>query len=420
MSQRVAMVVLTMVLATADLAGTTSEFGGPARISRDHRHFVDGRDRAVFWLGDTEWELFLRLTEREAQAVLEDRRLRGFNAIQVMLLGSGGGKKANRSGARPFVDDDVSRPNEAYFAAVDTVVRIAAAKNLALVVGVYHQAREYGTMITTRHARAWGRWLGRRYRLAPNIIWSMYPSANASYVALLRELVAGLTEGDGGSHLITVHPDPGPASSSWIHQEAWLSFNTVQTWKSTYLNYQMVAADYARTPVKPVVNGEARYETESGTTPLNIRNGAYWSCLAGGYYSFGHGGNWLHPGDWEAWIDSPATRQMQILGAFFRSIDWWNLVPDPRMIAGNAGEMTREIIAARSSKHEWGIVYLPASATVRVDLGAVSAGRSVEASWMNPATGGSRSIGTFPAARTRLFTSPMAWEDAVLVLRARP
>jgi hypothetical protein len=396
----------------ADGVTRPGAFTGPVGISTDHRSFVDGDGRPCFWLGDTLWELFTAYPVEEAETILEDRRSKGFNAIQVMLLGVGGGKKPNVSGEKPFVDDAVSTPNEAYFSRIDSIVRIAAKKNLVLVIGLYHKSPEYGKLITRENARAWGAWIGRRYRSDRNVIWSMYPEAKNSYLPLVRELAAGLAEGDGGSHRITVHPDPSPASSSWIHDEPWLSFNTLQSFKSTHLNYEMVAADYARRPVKPAVNGEARYEVEGGTTPLNIRNGAWWSCLAGGFYSFGHGGNWMKPAEWRNWIDSPASRQMKILGDFFRSLDWWTLVPDQAVISGVAGEKA----AARSSSRDWAIVYLPSGGTVTVDLASVKAPVGARVRWINPATAETLSAGTFPASGTRPFTAPEGWTDAVLLV----
>lgn len=399
-------------LALAELSCSASLPRGPIDISPDRRHFVDASGAPSFWLGDTQWELFLSFTEEEAEAVLEDRRSKGFNAVQVMLLGVGGGKKSNVRGEKPFVQDDPSRPNEAYFTVVDSIVRKAAEKGQVLVVGIWHKSPAYSTLITRENARAWGEWVGRRYREAPNVIWSMYPVANAASVPIVRELAAGLAQGDGGRHRITVHPDPSPASSSWIHEEPWLSFNTLQSWVSTHVNYRMTAADYARKPVKPVVNGEARYEEEGGTTPLMVRRGAWWSCLAGGFYSYGHGGNWMKPAEWRRWLDSPGSRQMKVMGDFFRSLDWWTLVPDPAILSGPAGEAA----AARSSDRRWAIVYLPAHAPVTISMEAVKGERS-RVSWMNPATGEIRPAGEFPASGTSLFTPPEGWPDAVLLLR---
>jgi hypothetical protein len=416
---------LLLALATAScaasaLAGPVPSAGrkagveGPVGVSSDGRFFLDAAGRPTFWLGDTQWELFLSFKEEEAEALLEDRRAKGFNAIQVMLLGVGGGKKPNASGARPFLNDALSTPNEAYFSAVDRIVRIAARKGLVLVIGIYHKSPEYARMITPENARAWASWVARRYRSFPNLIWSMYPVARDSSVPIVRELAAGLAEGDGGAHLVTVHPDPSPASSSFIHAEPWLSFNTLQTWQSNFLNSSMVASDYARSPAKPVVNGEARYEAEGGTTPLNVRNGAWWSCLAGGFYSFGHGGNWMKPAEWKSWLDSPGSRQMKVLGDFFRSLDWWTLVPDPAIVSGAAAQKA----AARSSRREWAIAYLSGGGSLAIDLAAANATGSADASWMNPASGEVRPAGTFLAAGIRTFAAPEGWADAVLLVRA--
>jgi hypothetical protein len=117
----------------------------------------------------------------------------------------------------------------------------------------------------------------------------------------------------------------------------------------------MVTADYPKTPVKPSVTGEARYEVEGGTTPLMVPLGAYWSVLAGGFYSYGHGGNCLKPANWKNWLASPGARQMKILRDFFETSNWWTLVPDLSILTGDVGED----VAARSSGRTSAVAYLP-------------------------------------------------------------
>jgi hypothetical protein len=39
-----------------------------------------------FWLGDTAWELFHRLTREEAERYLENRRAKRFTVIQAVAL----------------------------------------------------------------------------------------------------------------------------------------------------------------------------------------------------------------------------------------------------------------------------------------------------------------------------------------------
>jgi len=63
--------------------------------------------------------------------------------------------------------------------------------------------------------------------MQPNIIWTMYPRATDAYGPIVRQLAAGIQEGDRGKHLVSIHPDPSPASSSFMHAEPWLGFNSM-------------------------------------------------------------------------------------------------------------------------------------------------------------------------------------------------
>ena len=142
-------------------------------------------------------------------------------------------------------------PNELYFQNVDAVMQAARERNLIISTTLYHQ--RYRKFITLDNARAWAKWLAQRYKAMPNILWSMTPEAKPEFVPILRELAAGLRDGDGGAHLITFKPDPAPYSSSFIHGESWLDFDSMQTWKSVELIYPMVTKDYNLKPVKPVL-----------------------------------------------------------------------------------------------------------------------------------------------------------------------
>ena len=158
-------------------------------------------------------------------------------------------------------------------------MKIAQENNFNISMTLYHQ--RYRKAITLEKARAWAKWLATRYKDVPTIVWSMTPEARPEFVPILRELAAGLHEGDGGAHLITFKPDPRPYSSSFIHGEPWLDFNSMQTWKSVELIYPFITKDYNLKPVKPVLMAEGAYEhgSEYGfdVTPLWIRRQAYYS-----------------------------------------------------------------------------------------------------------------------------------------------
>ena len=55
-------------------------------VSPDKRFLVRENDEPFFWLGDTGWLLLNKLNREEATRYLEDRKAKGFNVIQVMVL----------------------------------------------------------------------------------------------------------------------------------------------------------------------------------------------------------------------------------------------------------------------------------------------------------------------------------------------
>jgi len=392
----------------------------PIRISANRRYFVDPTGNPVFWLGTTQWQLFREFTLDEARVIIEKSKATGFDFIQVMLLGVGDGTQPNLHAEKPCHDDDSGVPNEAYFQNVDAVMEIARKNDVAISMTVFHQ--RYRKLITPEKARGWAQWLAQRYRGFPNLVWSMTPEATDEFVPILRDLAAGLREGDSGAHLITFKPDPAPYTSSYIHNEDWLDFNCMQTWRSVELIYPMVTADYHLSPTKPVVMAEGAYE--SGTeysfdvTPLWVRRQAYYSYMVGASHSYGHNDSWRVLPTWKQALDAPGAAQLGILKEIFLARDeWWELVPDQTLLAeGGRIEGTVLNLAARHRDGRWGMVYLadPASVSIRLDKLANSA----DALWIDPRTGESQAAGRLANTGVASFTTPDGWEDALLVLSA--
>jgi hypothetical protein len=416
-------IVSSFLLASAlcsALPGAAPIAGGPAiQVSPNGHYFVGADGRPFFWQGDTEWELFHLYSEADAAGLLRLRHEEGFNVIQVSVKpqpnwGAKGMRAADLEEA--WSNGDPRTPNETYFRRVDAIVAAAARNNLVLAIQVYHGIDVDRGRIDVGSGRAWARWLGLRYRNAGNIVWSMAPHATGESVPMLRAVVEGLREADGGAHLITIHPDPAPYPLDFMNSEPWLAFNTLQTWSTNYsANYEDVLADYQRTPRRPVVDGEARYEGEDGTSPLETRRVGYWACLAGGFYSYGHRDSWTAPWKWREFAPSPGAWQLKILGDLFRSLDWWTLVPDSSLLidAGRRGN-----VAARSSSGSWILAYLPLAGPATLRLDALAAAKA-ECWWIDPQTGTRIRIGVFPTGQPQDFSAPPAWQDAVFLARPR-
>ncbi len=269
------------------------------RVSDNHRFLVHEDGEPFFYLGDTAWELFHRLDREDAALLLQDRAAKRFTVIQAVVLAEYEGLTVpNAYGHLPLLDNDPTRPNEAYFEHVDAIV--AQAEALGLTIGMLPTwgdkwNKKWGVgpeIFTPANALTYGRWLGARYAEAP-IIWILggdRPVESDLHREIIRAMAQGLDEGDGGAHLMSFHPNGGRTSSEWWQNEDWLDFNMLQSGHTRNRdNYTMIAADYARTPVKPCIDAEPGYEDHPSAFDLNngylddydVRKALYWSLFSG-------------------------------------------------------------------------------------------------------------------------------------------
>jgi hypothetical protein len=250
----------------------------------------------------------------------------------------------------------------------------------------------------------------------------MTPEAKPEFAPVVRALAAGLREGDGGSHLVTFKPDPAPHPTGFLHDEPWLDFSVIQTWKWVERIYPMVTEEYSLQPVKPVVMGEGAYEhgAEYGfdVTPLWIRRQAYYSYLAGAHHAYGHNDSWRVLPTWQQALDAPGATQLGILKKIFRDRkEWWYLVPDQTVFA-SGGNTNGQVLnlAARHKDGRWIMAYLGGKASFSIHMNKLTTDNAVRARWIDPRTGEPKAIGRFSNSGVQSFSTPDDWEDALLVL----
>ena len=69
------------------LIGLVPEVSGQyLRVSDNDRFLVSDKGEPFFWMGDTGWELFHKLTLPEAEYYLRNRSAKGFTVIQAVIL----------------------------------------------------------------------------------------------------------------------------------------------------------------------------------------------------------------------------------------------------------------------------------------------------------------------------------------------
>jgi hypothetical protein len=215
---------------------------GQLQVTKDG-HYLQFRDGTpFFWLGDTGWELFHRLTLEEIKQYLDNRAAKGFTVIQAVALAEFDGlRKPNQYGEVPLKNLDPAHPNDKYFAVVDSVVHMARAHNLFIGLlptwgdKVTKLWGEGPVVFDSINAYTYGKWIGNRYRNEPNIIWILggdRPAVRDSndWRPVWRAMARGILEATSHQCLITYHPWGGENSTSqWIRNEPWLDMNMFQS-----------------------------------------------------------------------------------------------------------------------------------------------------------------------------------------------
>ncbi len=420
-------------------------------ISPEGRRIVDAKGKPFFWLGDTAWELFHRLGREEAADYLSNRAEKGFTIIQAVVLAELDGLNTpNAYGALPLTGNDPTRPNEAYFRHVDYIVD--KAEELGLYIGMLPSwgdkfNRKWGVgpeVFTPENARAFGQFIGRRYRGKP-IIWILGGDRipeEAEDFDIIRAMALGIRDAVGTEQLITYHPMGGQASADFFHEEGWLDLNLFQSGHGEQgnPNYRRVEQDYARTPVKPVIDGEPCYEdhpinwnTANGWfDDFDSRRAGYWAMLSGACgHTYGNHNIWQfwQPGrspvsqartPWQQAMDYPGAFQAGYMRRLFESRSWQKLVPASDMVKNAPNTGGRELRAALASDSSFAFVYTPWGSPFTLDCTRLK-GASLKLLWFNPRMGHYISIGQIPKP-TQLELDPPHGEqrgnDWVLVVEA--
>jgi hypothetical protein len=436
-------------------------------ISDNGRMFVKDDGSGFFYLGDTEWGLF-HLTREDVDVYLKDRAAKKFTVIQAVAAFWGGLGTPNAYGQTVFVNNDPAHPNEAYFQHVDYVVDKAASLGLYVAI-VPIWSKEYvqqdpsvlrnlgadqsiitairaqsPSVVDKASAASYGKFLGARYKDKP-VIWILGGDWFADGVEdIWRSMAAGLAEGDGGNHLKTYHPKSPRSSSQWFQADDWLNFNMIQSGHTTMnRNYDIVAADYQKTPTKPVVDGEGGYEgivdamvSGGKIQPQDVRRIAYCAVFAGAAgYTYGANGLFgatdraparpaaTQPAaPWQQALQLPAGAQMQHLRALIESRPMLLRIPDQWLIVNDPMGTTSRIQACRASDGSYALIYTAAGSKLTVRLvdriyEKVS-GQTIKAYWYDPRQGTATVIGSLAKKTTMEFTPPTSGSgnDWVLVL----
>src|SRR6266699_2748321 len=424
-------------LDSTSASATTADTLFPLRIEAGKRYLVDAAGKPFLMLGESPQAMIGNLSEAEAELFLVNRKSHGFNTVWVNLLcASYTGCKADGTtfdSIAPFTIGsdlstyDLSAPNEAYFARADRMLQLAAQYGFLVIL----DPAETGSWLSVLQSngldksRAYGQYLGARYKDFPNIVWM---SGNdfqdwrvPNYTALVQELALGIKDTDP-NHIHTVQLDYRVSSS--LDDPTWAPIISLNAAYTYYPTYAEVLHAYNQSASMPVFMVEANYEFENNTgmdpsTPAILRRQEYWTALSGATGQlYGNHYTWGFIDGWKVQLDTPGVVQIAYVKALFEPRAWYELVPNQLHTVVTAGYGTFAdtcsvgpcvggndyVTAARTPSGKLVMAYVPSARIVTVDMSQLSG--PATARWYDPTAGTFTSIAGSPSAGSHDFTTP--------------
>lgn len=402
----------------------------PLKPSANNRYLVDQNDQPFMMVGDAPQSLIGNLSESDAALFMANRQGHGVNTLWINLLCNSytacNADGSTFDGISPFTTpDDLSTPNPAYFRRADAMINLAASYGMVVLLDPIETG---GWLQTLRDngiskARAYGRYLGRRYRDFPNIVWlhgnDFQSWRDPSDNNLMLAVAHGIRDADP-NHIQTAEldyyvsatlQDPGMRKIA--------ALDAVYTYRPTYAE---ILAEYKRREFKPIFMVEANYEFEhnggtDGGTTQNLRRQEYWTMLSGTtgqLYASAY--SWRFQSGWQQNLDTPGIMQLSYMRQLFAARRWYDLVPDraQQIVTAGRGQFSRTdpipddtyVTAAATPDGSLVMAYLPSIRRVTVDMSKLSG--AATAHWFDPTDNTFIAIGhgPLPNSGSRHFRPP--------------
>jgi hypothetical protein len=406
-------------------------FAGPLKVSSNSRYLVDQNNTPFFWTADTCWSCLTTLSVADAKKYIDLRKAQGFNTIMTNIVFP----ERTRSGPHgtAFTGDDLTKPNEAYFTAVDQIIDYANTQGIIMYVGTLWMAdnggRVGGRLPSTSEFQSYASYLANRYKSKPNIVWYVggddEPSRNFGSVQTMGNALSAADP----NHLISYHTW-GKASNA--AGQSWLDFNSMQ-WNSNSspYSYADIRELLGYSPAKPAFDMEPAYDptaccgSDTATSEQENRRNGWWAVLSGamGVAYGGPRATWF-AGEGGAALDTNsvnrnAARHTGNINKIMSGLNWQLLAPDwnNAAVTGGRGSYggTDYAAAARASDGSLIVAYIPQGGSLTVNLTQLSG--SGTAQWYDPSTGSATGSATAVSnSGSQTFNTP-GNSDYVLVVK---
>jgi hypothetical protein len=382
----------------------------PLKISPNGKHIVDSHGSPFLMVADVAWQMLRKLNYTEAVQYMDIRKSQSFNTFLVQLLPALPNQK-NYNKIAPFQDNDLSKPNKAYFDYFEKI--IIAAKERNLVVGIVVSRKSWNAIFDTQQKEDWksyGAYVGKSFAKYSNIIWivSEEEYQNAFQFKAISDGIRSESDGQILASLNTCSPaNMNDDSTNRSDLKFIIPDSTVTPSEYAALaNWQKNSAEAA---LRPFLIANSEFPKEITDQSVLIRNQAYQSILssAAGFCHMSTIKN-FNP-TWKANITKDGAEYIHELVKILKGIPWEYMQPDsPELLLDSADKA--EIGIVTLSNKRMAMLYLPDSRPVKLNLSHLN-GTQFGAVWYSPRTGRRWAGGDFKSTDEAVVQPPDSQPD---------
>ena len=423
----------------------------------DNGHYFANGDKPLFWIGDTAWTLFQKMSVEEGYRYLRNRKDKGFNFIYCTLINFQ--QRDEDTSFSLSGDKDVSEffdeNHIPYWEEIHKVVK--RAEELGLYLGLLPV---WGNVVKSErlhmdNVQEYVDFLYENFKDYKNIVWVVGGDNRGDQFNNVWNALGEKIKEKMPDHLVGYHPFGRTSSSYWFHDEEWLDFNMFQSghrrteqrdlgawdeidekepWHGER-NYRYVQADYKLTPAKPVLDGEPSYEqipqglhdpVEPYWQDYHVRRYAYWSSFAGAaghiyghnaiiqFYGTGRGPVYGAKETWDIAMHDVGAAQMKILKDVMDELNFAHGVPMQEYIENPEPEVQEESLVAFGTEEKFACYNYGS-----VDITLKKLTGDYDCYWIDPVSGVKSYHDTVNVKENPTFTVPnkkSTWNDWILLL----
>lgn len=406
-----------------------------------------------FWLGDTCWLMFSRMTPPEQAFYLHARALQGFTVIQATLYHEP--DYHDREGRKALVNGNFAEPDahSGYWDQVLRTVRTAAREGLMMALVLCWGDFYNRGLVTEESGGKYAAFVAETFGREENVIFLLGGDVRGSVCPETFRRMGRTLKRIAPDRPVGYHPFGRTSSGNWFAGEAWLDFHLFQSghrdrtqrvlgaWDDNGVadeewmgeeNYRYVWREAER-DTKPVLDGEPSYEeiphglhdpSKPFWTAREVRRYAWWSCLAGAAgFTYGHNSVqqvWCGIGEpnfgvrrnWKEALAAEGAGQMRFLRRTLETAGFSRARSAQNALIGNDRQEDAFLLALEGQACL--LVYSYLGIPVRIDESVLSF-KPEKACWLNPATG---SLTPAELSPKGMYAPPQGdgLQDALLIL----